>query len=88
MAHDVDKYNNPEIKQAFYQELSNQPYAGVFLFFLIFEDFSEESALIQKVFNNITDFDCITYLMIEKIQDPLEYYDANRILKLRDKLTP
>lgn len=36
---------------------------------------------------NVTDFDYLLYLNVEGI-DPNEYYDANRILKLKDKLTP
>jgi hypothetical protein len=65
-----------------------QPYAGMFLFFLLFEDQSEDHELESKVFQNLTDFDFIVYLTIEKIDDPDSYFDANRMLKLKDKLTP
>jgi hypothetical protein len=40
-----------------------------------------------KVMDNVNDFDYITYLNIEKIHDPGEYYDVNRVHKLKDKLT-
>lgn len=59
----------------------------MFLFFLLFEDRSEDHKLIEKTMENVTDFDYLLYLMVEDI-DAAEYYDANRILKLKDKLTP
>jgi hypothetical protein len=36
---------------------------------------------------NATDFDYLLYLLVEDI-DANEYFDANRCLKLKDKLTP
>lgn len=36
---------------------------------------------------NVTDFDYLMYLHIEEL-DPIEYFDINRINKLKDKLTP
>lgn len=58
----------------------------MFLFFLLFEDRSEDHKLIQKTMENVTDFDYMLYLMVEGIEAN-EYFDANRILKLKDKLT-
>jgi hypothetical protein len=37
---------------------------------------------------NVTDFDYILYLIIERIDDPGDYYDINRVHKLKDKLIP
>jgi len=34
------------------------------------------------------DFDKIAFLVVEKIEDPSDYYDVNRIHKLKDKLSP
>lgn len=34
---------------------------------------------------NVTDFDYILYLAVEDLDDPFEYFDANRILKIKDK---
>ena len=34
---------------------------------------------------NITDFDYILYLVVEDLEDPFEYFDANRIWKIKDK---
>jgi hypothetical protein len=36
----------------------------------------------------VNDFDYITYLVVERIDDPEDYYDVNRVHKLKDKLTP
>jgi len=43
--------------------------------------------LIKKTLENTTEFDLLTYLAVEDI-DPNEYFDANRMLKLKDKLSP
>jgi hypothetical protein len=37
---------------------------------------------------NVNDFDYIAYLIVKNIEDPIEYYDVNRVHKLKDKLTP
>eukprot|EP00347_Sterkiella_histriomuscorum_P010472 403376151 len=86
-SHNVEQLPEP-IQQAFYQELSLQPYCGFFLFFLLFEDKSENEALAQSALAQANDFDYISFLISEKIEDPEEYYDINRTYKLKDKLTP
>ena len=34
---------------------------------------------------NVNDFDYILYLLVEQLEDPFEYFDANRIMKIKDK---
>lgn len=38
--------------------------------------------------HQVNDFDYIAHLLVEHIEDPDEYYDANKIHKIRDKLSP
>jgi hypothetical protein len=40
-AHSLEQISNERVKQAYQQEFTFQPYAGNFLFFLLFEDHSE-----------------------------------------------
>jgi len=54
---------------------------------LIFEDFSDNAALISKAYSNSTDFDFVQYLASQGIDQPDDYYDANRLLKIRDRMT-
>ena len=58
----------------------------MFLFFLLFEDHSDNHTLIGKALENATNFDFLVFLMVEGI-DANSYFDVNRILKLKDKLT-
>jgi hypothetical protein len=55
---------------------------------LIFEDRSEDHKLIKKTLDNTTEFDFLAYLLVEEIDNPQEYFDANKMLKLKDKLSP
>jgi hypothetical protein len=50
------------IVQAYQNEFSAQPYCGFYLFFLLFEDLSENNSLMNKVQANLTDFDYLAYL--------------------------
>ena len=68
-------------------ELTHQPYAGFYLFFLLFEDNSDDHELMIKAFDNCTDFDFRAYLISQGIDDPSSHFDANRVLKLRDKMS-
>ena len=77
-----------QIVKTYYEELTIQPYSGFFLFFLLMEDYNEQSKLIENVMVNVNDFDYIAYLIVKNIEDPIEYYDVNRVHKLKDKLTP
>jgi hypothetical protein len=36
--------------------------------------------------DNTTDFDMLMYLNMEKL-NPIEYFDVNKMIKLKDKLT-
>ena len=36
---------------------------------------------------SVNDFDYMSFLISEAIEDPSEYYDINRINKLKDKLS-
>ena len=40
----------------------------------------------KKCVDNCTSYDYRVYLATQGIEEPSEYYDANRILKIRDKL--
>ena len=44
-------------RAALRQELTQQPYAGHYLFFLLFEDNSDDHLLIKKALENASDFD-------------------------------
>jgi hypothetical protein len=64
-----------------------QPYAAHYLFFLLFEDNSDDHLLIKKALNNASDFDCLSYLASQGIEKSTVYYDVNRCLKIRDKMS-
>ena len=51
------------------------------------EDYNDQTKLIDKVMQNVNDFDYVTYLIVKNIEDPSEYYDVNRVNKMKDKLT-
>ena len=55
---------------------------------MLFEDRSDDLSLLTKTIKNTTDFDFLSYLIVENIADPASYFDANKVLKLRDKLSP
>ena len=58
------------------------------MFFLIFEDnSSEEQTVIKKCVENANDFDYVAYLARQGIERASEYYDANRMMKIRDKMS-
>lgn len=69
------------IKQVTMTELTNQPYAGQFLIYQIFEESSTpDELLITKARKNLTDFDLIQYMNSEEILDAAEYFDMNKQL--------
>ena len=37
---------------------------------------------------NVNDFDYMVYLIVRNIESPAEYYDVNRVNKMKDKLKP
>ncbi|CDW84307.1 UNKNOWN [Stylonychia lemnae] len=76
-----------QIIATYYQEFTLQPYTGFFLTFLLFEELSENLQLVQKVFQNANDFDIISFIITKQIGDPSEYYDINKVNKLKDKLS-
>ena len=59
-------------------ELTQQPYSGHYLFFLLFEDNSDDHLLMSKGLNNTTDYDFVAYLASQDIAKSTEYYDVNR----------
>lgn len=77
---------NEDVRKAYEQEFCQQPYAGTFLFYLLFNDFSEKCSLIQQSFENCTDTDFLIYLCDSKLQ-PDAYFDPNKMMKYREKLT-
>jgi len=56
------------IRQVTLQELTDQPYAGHFLFHQLFEESSKaDELLIMKAFKNSTDFDFIQFMNEEEV---------------------
>jgi len=53
----------------------------------LFEDNSDDHLLIKKALENASDFDHLQYLASQGIAKSTEYYDANRCLKIRDKMS-
>jgi|LauGreDrversion4_2_1035121.scaffolds.fasta_scaffold132824_2 hypothetical protein len=66
LAYDLEAEGMREVPKVFREsvlaELCQQPYAGSYLFFLIFEDFSDNTALMTKAYSNTTDYDFVQYL--------------------------
>jgi hypothetical protein len=61
LAYDLESDDMKAVPEAFRaalrQELTQQPYAGHYLFFLLFEDNSDDHLLIKKALENASDFD-------------------------------
>jgi len=69
-------------------ELTEQPYAGQFLAYQLFDESSNaDEQLIETAFKACTDFDFIQFMNLEEIYDAEEYFDMNKQLQLKDKLT-
>ena len=90
LAYDLDnddlRASPKSFRDSIRSELTLQPYCGAFLFFLLFEDNSDEIGLMQQCLDNLTSFDLRVYLSTHNIEDPTSYYDANRIMKIHDKM--
>jgi hypothetical protein len=81
--HNIKRFESePLILSTYFTEFTLQPYSGMFYFFLLFEDLTENDKLMAKVAKNITDYDMIVFLNVEKVIDPESYYDVNRMMKL------
>ena len=71
------------------QELTNQPYAGVYLFYLMFEEFSDDYEIAEQAFANATKFDFLVHISL--MEDSVlekglgNYFDINRRMKLAEK---
>jgi hypothetical protein len=57
------------------------------LFFLLFVDNSDDDTLIKRALDNASDFDHLQYLASQGIAKSTEYFDVNRCLKIRDKMS-
>lgn len=69
-------------------ELTEQPFAGQFLAYQIFDESSHaDEQLMQKALANCVDFDFIQFLNTEEIYDAEAYFDQNKQYQLKDKLT-
>jgi hypothetical protein len=56
------------------------------LFYLIFEDFTENVQAATRAFKNATSFDFMVYISKHpRSSDLKKYFDINRMMKLRDK---
>lgn len=66
--------------------MTNQPYCGQYLTYLLFDENSTaDELLIKKAVKNCTDIDFIQFMSLEEIVDAEEYFDKNKMLVLRDK---
>lgn len=78
-----------QVAQTFRLELTRQPYAGVYLFHLLFEEFADNREIVMKAYENATTLDYIVHIsMMEdsQVEDGLAaYFDINRMMKLSDK---
>jgi len=76
-----------QVQDLFYNELAKAPYAGMFIFYLLFEEYTDDADLAKAALKNVrTPFDYLAhmYLMDEDV-DPVLYYDVNRVIKMKDK---
>lgn len=66
-----------------------QPYASNLLFYLIFEDFTENVQVATRAFKNTTSFDYMAFITLHQTSHQKTslrmYFDINRMMKLRDK---
>ena len=73
----------------FRHELCQQPYAGFYLFYLMFEEFSDEYEVAEKALANSSPFDFIVHISLmddSQTEDGLEsYFDINRRMRLAEK---
>jgi len=81
---DLESIGNEEILNAHLHALALQPYCGCLLFYLIFDNFSDRTPVVQKAFKNATIFDFLVHMSSQEI-DPT-VFDVNKINKLKEKL--
>ena len=78
-----------DILEKYFSELAMQPYASNLLFYLIFEDFTDNVQAASRAFKNCTDFDYIVFISLmsenQRSNGLRNYFDVNRMMKLRDK---
>ena len=49
----------------FYQELSRAPYAGMFIFFLLFEEYTDDAELAKTTLKNVkSPFDYLAHMYL------------------------
>ena len=59
---DNDKSEHRKIAQTFRLEFTRQPYAGVYLFHLLFEEFADNREIVLKACENATTLDYIVHI--------------------------
>ena len=59
---DPDNSEHKKIAQTFRLELTKQPYAGVYLFHLLFEEFADNRKIVMKACENATTLDYIVHI--------------------------
>jgi hypothetical protein len=78
-----------DIKEKYLTELTLQPYAGNLLFYLIFEDFTDNVHLANRASKNATTCDYMVFISLmstgQRHFSLRSYFDINRMMKLRDK---
>lgn len=74
---------------SFKQELTMQPYAGFYLFYLMFEEFSDDYEVAEQAFANTTQFDFLVHISLmpdNQLEFGLDsYFDINRRMRLDEK---
>lgn len=70
-------------------EFARKPYAGCFLFYLLFTDFNDNLKLITKTEKEVVELDFMVYISqmdrVDESSSVRDYFDINRIMKLKDK---
>ena len=74
---------------AFKQELTRQPYAGYYLFYLLFKESSDDYEIVEQALSNATQFDFLVYISLmedEQLEQGLDsYFDGHKRMVLADR---
>ena len=67
---DEDQADHRAIAHTFRLEFTKQPYAGFYLFHLLFKEFADMREIVQKAFENATPFDYIVHVSMMTTEIP------------------
>jgi hypothetical protein len=77
-----------ERNQLLYNEFAKQPYAGCTLFFLLFDEYTDNHEALSEAYENAEpiDFICqISLLQDAHEKNLVDYFDINRRMKMAEK---